>query len=212
MVVVLSSPSGGGKTTIARRVLAGRSDMGYSVSATTRAPRTGEVAGREYHFLSQGEFARRVEAGEFLEYADYNGNRYGTLDSEVGRVNGAGKHVLLDIEIQGARLVRERFPEALLIFVIPPSGAVLAGRLRGRGTESDEVIDGRLRRAVEEIGAAGEYDYVVTNDDLDVAVATVNTILDCEALRPSRDAGFDRRMEQLRQEVASEVGRTATAG
>src|SRR5690606_28630059 len=155
MVVVLSSPSGGGKTTIARRVLAGRSDMGYSVSATTRAPRTGEVAGREYHFLSQGEFARRVEAGEFLEYADYNGNRYGTLDSEVGRVNGAGKHVLLDIEIQGARLVRERFPEALLIFVIPPSGAVLAGRLRGRGTESDEVIDGRLRRAVEEIGAAG---------------------------------------------------------
>ncbi|HRP08863.1 MAG TPA: guanylate kinase, partial [Gemmatimonadales bacterium] len=123
MVVVLSSPSGGGKTTIARRVLAGRDDMEYSVSATTRAPRSGEADGREYHFLSQDEFQRRVVAGEFLEHADYNGNRYGTLESEVGRINGAGKHVLLDIEIQGARLVRARFPEALQIFVVPPSGA-----------------------------------------------------------------------------------------
>lgn len=212
MVVVLSSPSGGGKTTIARRVLASRNDMEYSVSATTRAPRTGEIDGREYHFLSAAEFERKAVAGEFLEHAHYNGNRYGTLESEVGRINGGGNHVLLDIEIQGARLVRERFPDALLIFVIPPSGAVLAGRLRGRGTETDEVIDGRLRRAVEEIGAAGEYDYVVVNDDLDVAVTTVNAILDSEGLRPARDPGFGRRIEQLRQEVASEVGRTAATG
>ena len=210
MVVVLSSPSGGGKTTIARRVLAGRDDIEYSVSATTRPPRTGEIDGREYHFLSQEEFERRVAADQFLEHARYNGNRYGTLESEVGRINAGGKHVLLDIEIQGARLVRKRFSDALLIFVIPPSAAVLADRLRGRGTETDEVIDGRLRRAVEEIGAAGEYDYVVVNDDLDVAVATVDAILDCEALRPARDPGFGRRIEQLKQEVAAEVGRSAT--
>ena len=124
LVVVLSSPSGGGKSSIARRLLAERSDAGYSVSATTRAPRAGEADGVAYHFLSPGEFERRVEAGEFLEHATYNGHRYGSLVEEVRNVTKSGRHVLLDIEVVGARMVRERFPDAVLIFIVPPSGGV----------------------------------------------------------------------------------------
>ena len=128
LVVVLSSPSGGGKSSITRHVLEARKDAGYSVSATTRAPRPGEVNGEAYHFLTEEEFERRVQAGDFLEHATYNGHRYGTLVDEVRRVTQGGRHVLLDIEVVGARLVRQRFPDAVLIFVVPPSGAVLAER------------------------------------------------------------------------------------
>ena len=144
LVVVLSSPSGGGKTTIAQRIVNERPDAGYSVSATTRAARQGEQDGRDYHFLTRDEFERRVEAGDFLEHAEYNGHLYGTLEQEVRRVTQDGHHVLLDIEVVGARLVRERFPDAVLIFVVPPSGRVLVERLRGRGTESEAGIAMRL--------------------------------------------------------------------
>ena len=211
MVVVLSSPSGGGKTTIARRILAERDDTGYSVSATTREPREGEVDGREYHFLSAGEFQDRVQAGEFLEHATYNGRHYGTLEREVRRVVQGGKHVLLDIEIIGARAVRERFPDAVLIFVVPPSGKVLAERLRGRGSESGEVIAARLERAVVELAAAPEYDFLVVNDDLDVAVRTVHAILDVESRRMSRQRSVQVLLDRLKSEVAAEIARaTAT--
>lgn len=211
LVVVLSSPSGGGKTTIARRILAERDDTGYSVSATTREPREGEVDGREYHFLSAEEFQDRVQAGEFLEHATYNGRHYGTLEREVRRVVQGGKHVLLDIEIIGARAVRERFPDAVLIFVVPPSGKVLAERLRGRGSESGEVIAARLERAVVELAAAPEYDFLVVNDDLDVAVRTVHAILDVESRRMSRQRSVQVLLDRLKSEVAAEIARaTAT--
>lgn len=207
LVVVLSSPSGGGKSTIARRVLAERSDAGYSISATTRAPREGELDGREYHFLPHAEFERRVEADEFLEHAVYNGHRYGSLVSEVRRVTQGGRHVLLDIEVVGARLVRERFPDAVLIFVVPPSGAELARRLRGRGTETPAVIAGRLETALEELAAAVEYDFVVVNDDLDEAVRAVHAIIDAEMRRTGRQRDVNVLLDRLKTEVAAELDR-----
>lgn len=207
LVVVLSSPSGAGKSTIAQRVLAERGDLGFSVSATTRAPRPNEVDGAAYHFLGRDEFARRVAAGEFLEHAEYNGQWYGTLESEVRRVTQGGRHVLLEIEVVGARLVRDRFPDPVMIFVVPPSGHLLAERLRGRGTETDAVMAGRLARAREELAAAVEYDYVVVNDDLEEAVRAVHAILDAEARRTDRHRDVQVLLDRLRAEVTAELDR-----
>lgn len=211
LVVVLSSPSGGGKSTITRRILAERDDAGYSVSATTRAPRAGEVDGEAYHFLSPEAFAARVAAGDFAEHAEYAGARYGTLASELRRVTQAGRHVLLDIEVAGARQVRERFPDAVLVFVAPPSGHALAERLRGRGTEDEAVVARRLTTALAELAAAVEYDYVVVNDDLEEAVRAVHAILDAESRRTvrQRDVGF--LLDRLRTEVSAELARSTAA-
>jgi guanylate kinase len=206
-VMVLSSPSGGGKSTIARQLMATREDVGYAVSATTRAPRPGELDGVAYHFLDAAEFERRVEAGEFLEHARYNGHRYGTLLSEVRQVMQSGRHALLDIEIEGARQVRQNMPDAVLIFVVPPSGAALAERLRARGTESSSVVVARLRRALTELAAAVEYDYVVVNNDLDSAVDAVEAILDAESRRTSRQRDLAVVLDRLRTGVEAEIAR-----
>ncbi|HEX3926843.1 MAG TPA: guanylate kinase [Gemmatimonadales bacterium] len=204
-VVVLSSPSGGGKSTIAKRIVAERGDVGYAVSATTRPPRPGEVDGVAYHFVTPTEFERRREAGELLEDATYGGYRYGTLASQVRAVLHGGRHALLDIEIAGARQVRQAMPDAVLIFLAPPSGTALAARLRGRGTESHAAVAVRLEQALEEIAAAVEYDYVVVNNDLEDAVRAVNAILDAESRRTSRQRDFSVLLDRLRSEVAAEL-------
>jgi len=202
-LLVLSSPSGGGKTSIARQLLRVRTDVGYSVSATTRAPRPGEHDGRDYHFLTPEEFERRVAAGEFLEHAVYGGHRYGTLVAEVERVLHAGRHVVLDIEIEGARQVRRRMPSAVQVFVLPPSAEVLAERLRARDTETPEARRTRLTRAADELQAVGEYDYVVINEDLGRAVSAVGAILDAESRRVSRQQNLAGFVETIRQGVAA---------
>ena len=199
---MLSSPSGGGKSTIARHLLEARDDVTYSVSATTRASRPGEVDGREYHFLTRAEFERRVGQGSFVEWAEYGGNLYGTLQAEVERGLAAGRHVVLDIEVAGSRQVRTRFPEAVQVFVLPPSAAVLAQRLKGRNTEDPVAIARRLAIAGTELGAAGEYEYVVINDDVVDAVSQVAAILDVEARRVRRLTNLDAVIAGIRKDLA----------
>ena len=201
-LLVLSSPSGGGKSTIARKLVQGRDDVAFSVSATTRPMRPGEKDGKDYYFLSDAEFDQRLEAGGFLEWASYGDHRYGTLLSEVQRIFEEGSQAVLDIEIEGARQVRRQFPDAVTVFVLPPSGTELAARLRGRDTENEEQVARRLARAQEELLAAGEYDYVVVNDDLIIAVAQVAAIVEAESLRVTRRQELAGMLEDLQRGVA----------
>jgi len=204
---VLSSPSGGGKSTIARHLLEARDDVTYSVSATTRRMRTGEENGRHYHFLERPDFERRVAAGEFVEWAEYGGNLYGTLRDEVDKGLATGRHVVLDIEVMGARQVRQRRPDSVHVFVLPPSAAVLAQRLRGRNTEDRASVDRRLAIASAELEAAGEYEYVVVNDDVVDAVAQVAAIIDVEARRVRRLTNLDSVIANLRRDLAGQQDR-----
>jgi guanylate kinase len=168
-VFVITGPSGVGKGTLIRTLRERIPELGLSISATTRAPRDGEQDGRDYHFLSREDFARRADANEFLEHAAYSGNRYGTLRCEVERRLAAGESVVLEIEVQGARQVRAAMPEAVLVFIAPPSPAALRERLEGRGTDEPEAISERLRTAEIELDAQQEFQHVVVNDDLDAA-------------------------------------------
>jgi guanylate kinase len=209
--VILAAPSGAGKTSITQQLLRRRTDVGYSVSATTRAPRGDEVSGVAYHFLTPDDFTMRVERGEFAEYARVHGNMYGTLRSEVARVLESGRNVVMDIAVQGAAQFAAAFPHAVRIFVLPPSSDALIARLRGRKTEDDRTIATRLRDAIAEIGVMDEFDYVVVNDDLERAVTHVSCIIDAESLRRVRAPGVERlaaeivsalkhRMKQLTEE------------
>jgi guanylate kinase len=199
---VLSSPSGGGKSTIARHLLEAREDVVYSVSATTRARRAGETDDREYHFLERAEFERRVAAGDFVEWAEYGGNLYGTLRSEVEQGLASGRHVVLDIEVAGSRQVRQRFPQAVQVFVLPPSAAALAQRLRGRNTEDPVTVARRLEIAGRELAAARDYEYVVVNDDVVDAVSQVAAILDVESRRVRRLTNLETVLDNLRRDLA----------
>ncbi len=181
VVVVLAAPSGGGKTTIARALVARWPERyGFSVSATTRPPRQGERDGEDYFFLSKDEFRRRQAAGEFLEWAEYAGELYGTLEAEVDRLLGGGRNVLLDIEVQGAQQVRKRYPPpaSRAVFILPPSAAELLRRLEGRRTESPSEMAKRLKTAIRELRQAEAFDHVIVNDDLGTAVAAVHGIME----------------------------------
>jgi guanylate kinase len=208
-LLVLSSPSGGGKTSIAKSLLQARDDLGYSVSATTRPRREGEREGADYYFLSRQEFMRRVEAGEFLEWATYAGNLYGTLRSEIDRIFARGRTAVLDVEIEGARQIRASFPNSLHLFVLPPSAEVLVSRLAGRNTEPAAVVRERITRAADELAAVAEYDYAIFNEDLVLAVAQVAAILDAEAWRVARQEGLALFIERLRRDVIASAARIA---
>jgi len=203
--VILSAPSGGGKTSIARRLLERRDDVGYSVSCTTRAPREGEVDGRDYRFLSPDAFVAARDAGAFAEWAEVHGNFYGTLREEVERVLATGRHVLMDIDVQGARQFHAAFPDTVLIFVLPPSGEVLKARLAGRKSESRERLLVRLRNARAELGEITRYQYVVINDDLERAVDQVSAIIDAEGLRHDRVHAVEAQVEDLIAQLEREI-------
>lgn len=196
--IILSAPSGGGKTTIARRLLEVRNDVGYSVSATTRPPRKGEVEGRDYYFRSRADFERGRKAGEFAESAEVHGYLYGTLRSEVERVLESGRHVVMDIDVQGTRQFKESFPESVLIFILPPSAQVLIQRLEARKTEDTKSLIRRLGSAKEELKAIDLYPYRVVNDDVESAVDAVSRIIDGKGMKSSRGGGpLDRKVSEL---------------
>lgn len=177
VVFVITGPSGVGKGTLIRLLRERMPELELSVSATTRDPRPGELDGRDYVFLSNGEFERRVAAGAFVEHAGYSGRRYGTLRAELDRLMEGGRPVVLEIELQGARQVREAMPEAVQVFIAPPTESALRQRLVGRGTDSPEAVDARLATARGELDAQGEFGYVVVNGDLAASVDELERIV-----------------------------------
>ena len=181
---VITGPSGVGKGTVIRALRERHPEIGLSISATTRAPREGEEDGVDYHFMSDDEFDRRVAAGEFVEHAAYSGNKYGTLRSELERHHETGG-VVLEIELQGARQIRQAMPEALQIFIAPPTPGTLRERLIGRGTDSAADIERRLKVAEEELAARGEFAHVVVNDDLERAVDELERIVGAAGRAPA---------------------------
>ncbi len=203
--MILSAPSGGGKTTIAQALRTARDDVGYSVSATTRQPREGEEDGVHYFFMTPDEFQRRIDAKEFIEWAQYGDSRYGTLVSEVERILKSGKHVVLDIEVKGARAIRELLANVVSIFILPPSARVLRERLTERSTEHGDTLGSRLELAVDEVGEAPEFDYIVINDDRAQAVAEVGGIIDAESRRPMRLPGMAKSLNELRDALAEQA-------
>ena len=175
--VVESAPSGTGKTTLAHRLVENSGDYVFSVSATTRRPREGEVDGVDYRFVDRGGFEAMVEAEELIEWAEVHGRLYGTPRSEIERAAAQGKHVVLDIDVQGARQIKEEMPDAKLFFILPPDIDTLMARLTGRGTEEPAAVARRLRSALQELQAVEDFDFLVVNDDLDRCVETIRGIV-----------------------------------
>lgn len=188
LLIVVSGPSGAGKGTICKRLLEKNPNLGYSISATTRAPRTGEVNGINYWFLSKEEFQKMISEDGLLEWAEVYGNYYGTPAQKVKDSLAEGKNILLEIDTQGAALVRKKFPEGVYIYILPPSLEELKRRIIGRGTDSAESIERRLSCAREEMGCASEqYNYLVLNDEVELAVERVETIIEAEQYQIKRN-------------------------
>jgi guanylate kinase len=203
--IILSAPSGGGKTTIAKALLSRREDLGYSVSCTTRTPRQGEIPGKDYYFLSRSEFLTKRQQGEFAESAEVHGNLYGTLRSEVLRVLGTGRHVLMDIDVQGASHFTKVFPQSVTIFILPPSADVLLERLRSRQTESAQQLADRLQSALQELQSVDEYEYVVVNDNLEQAIQRICSIVDAEVSSRERVVGLRTQVALLIEQLEREI-------
>lgn len=185
---IVSAPSGAGKTSLVRALMEKHSGLAFSVSHTTRAMRPGEVDGRDYHFVSTEDFQTMIAEGAFLEHARVFDNYYGTSLAAVQAQLAQGEDVFLDIDWQGARQVRELLPEAMSVFILPPSREALEGRLQGRGQDDAETIRRRMRDAVNEAGHYTEYDYLIINDDFEVALAELEAIVACGRLRQPRQA------------------------
>ncbi|MEF9915832.1 MAG: guanylate kinase [Lachnospiraceae bacterium] len=198
ILIVVSGFSGSGKGTLMKRLLESYDNYALSISATTRPPRAGEIDGREYFFKDVDEFEKMIAKDELIEYARYVNNYYGTPKEYVEEQLSQGKDVILEIEIQGALKVKEKFPETLLLFITPPSAAILEDRLLGRGTESKEVIVARMKRAAEEADGIQAYDYLIINDDLEQCVKEMHQIIQGEHSRGFRNISF---MNQIKEEL-----------
>ena len=186
-LIVVSGPSGAGKGTICQALFRQHPDLQYSISATTRAPRSGEKDGVNYWFIAKEKFAAMIESDDLLEWAEVYGNYYGTPRSYVDQMLEAGKDVVLEIDTQGALQVKKKFPEGIFIYIVPPSLDELAKRIYGRGTDEPEVIERRLSCAKSELACAGEYNYLVVNDELAQAVAKVHAVIIAERCRVQRN-------------------------
>lgn len=201
ILIVVSGFSGAGKGTLVKKLIEEYEGYALSISATTRQPRPGEEDGREYFFMEKEQFERKIAENGLIEYACYCENYYGTPREYVERQLADGKDVILEIEIQGALKIKKQYEDALLLFVMPPSAAELRRRLEGRGTETKEVIDKRMRRATEEAEGIEEYDYIVINDDLDVCVRQLHGIITAAHNTPDRNKEF---IENIRTELEGE--------
>ena len=204
ILIVVSGFSGAGKGTLMKQLVRPYDNYALSVSMTTRSPRPGEEDGREYFFVSREEFERRIEEGGLIEYASYCGNYYGTPKEYVRKQLEKGRDVILEIEIQGALKVKEQFPTALLLFVMPPSVSELKKRLEGRGTESPEVIKRRLSRAGEEADGIENYDFIVINDKLEECVEQMHGLIAAAHKTPQRNSSFIREIRQELQAFAKQ--------
>jgi guanylate kinase len=185
-VFIISAPSGSGKSTLVRRLLERKPKLLFSVSYTTREPRGLEVAGESYHFISRAAFEERIARNEFLEWAEVFGNYYGTHSSVLERAKAEGRDLVLDIDVQGARQLKEAIPDAVSIFILAPSREILEQRLRSRSEDAEAVIQKRLRKAADEIRNYTSYDYVLVNDDLERSTETLSAIVAAERVRRIR--------------------------
>lgn len=189
-LIIISSPSGGGKGTLIKEILKNLPDIGYSVSYTTRPSRAGEIDGRDYFFVTVAEFERLIETGEFLEYAEVHGNFYGTSVRQILAETTAGRDVILEIDVQGAENVREKIPEAVNIFILPPSFEVLRQRLVARKTEKREDLELRLHNSYGEVRHYNDFEYIIVNDELTKAANNLQSIVLAERMKRDRQADF----------------------
>jgi guanylate kinase len=206
--LVIAAPSGAGKTSLARALVERWPDVVFSLSATTRQPRPGEQQGRDYEFVDDAGFHQLQADGELLESAVVHGRRYGTLRRGVDAALAAGDTVVLDIDVQGARMVRSALPDAVLVFVLPPSVPEMRRRLDGRNSESAEELDTRMRTARDELDAVRDFDYVIVNDDFELAMRRLESIVSAERGRLPRLSNIDRVLDEMRSDIDAVLERS----